>query len=546
VENRLKTACFFKNSKVKIMSKSAATECNPPENNQSNRNDKAKSSFVRLIGFTLALVLAVAAYILIPPESLDKSGQVIAGLSHTGRVVVAIAVLIAILWVTEALPIAVTALLPIVLFPLLTAGEITVKSAAEPYAHELIFLFMGGFMISLAMQKWGLHRRIALHTILIIGTSPTLLVGGLMISCAFLSMWVSNTATVVMMLPIAMSVVELVRRELREANDPNLPSNGEPFNFAICLMLGIAYAASIGGVGTLIGTPPNALMAAFLKENYQIEISFVKWMAFSIPLVVVFLPIAWLLLTKVVFPVRIRRIPGGRELILKELKSQGPLSRGELMVLIVFIITAVMWMTRPLLARLQLPGGVRPLAGLSDPGIAIGSAIVLFCLPVDFKRGLFVLTWQQARKLPWGVLILFGGGLSLAAAIKTSGVAEFIGRGVSGFQNLSLPVMILLVSTTSVSISQLTSNISCTATLLPIFAAVADGFSFDPLLLVIPTTIAASLAFMLPVSTPPNAIVFASGEVTIPQMCKAGLWLNILGIALVLLLMYLVIIPVLG
>ncbi len=528
------------------MGKSGATECNPPENNQSNRDEKAKSSFIRLIGFTVALVLAVAAYILIPPESLDKSGQIIGGLSHTGRVVVAIAVLIATLWVTEALPIAVTALLPIVLFPLFTAGEITVKSAAEPYAHELIFLFMGGFMISLAMQKWGLHRRLALHTILIIGTSPTLLVGGLMVSCAFISMWVSNTATVVMMLPIAMSVVELVRRELREANDPDLPSNGEPFNFAICLMLGIAYAASIGGVGTLIGTPPNALMAAFLKENYQIEISFVKWMAFSVPLVVVFLPIAWLLLTKVVFPVRIRRIPGGRELILKELKSQGPLSRGELMVLIVFIITAVMWMTRPLLARLQLPGGVRPLAGLSDPGIAIGSAIVLFCLPVDFKRGLFVLTWKQARKLPWGVLILFGGGLSLAAAIKTSGVAEFIGRGVSGFQNLSLPVMILLVSTTSVSISQLTSNISCTATLLPIFAAVADGFSFNPLLLVIPTTIAASLAFMLPVSTPPNAIVFASGEVTIPQMCKAGLWLNIVGIALVMLLMYLVIIPVLG
>ncbi len=178
-------------------------------------------------------------------------------------------------------------------------------------------------MISLAMQKWGLHRRIALHTILIIGTSPTLLVGGLMVSCAFISMWVSNTATVVMMLPIAMSVVELVRRELREANDPNLQSNGEPFNFAICLMLGIAYAASIGGVGTLIGTPPNALMAAFLKENYQIEIAFVKWMAFSVPLVIVFLPIAWLLLTKVVFPVRIQRIPGGRELILKELKAQG-------------------------------------------------------------------------------------------------------------------------------------------------------------------------------------------------------------------------------
>ncbi len=216
------------------------------------------------------------------------------------------------------------------------------------------------------------------------------------------------------------------------------------------------------------------------------------------------------------------------------------------MVLIVFIIAALMWMTRPLLVKLQLPGGTRPLAGLSDPGIAIGAAFVLFCLPVDLKRGVFVLTWEQARKLPWAVLILFGGGLSLAVAIKISGAAEFIGRGVSSFPGLPLWVMILVVSTASVAISQLASNTACAATLLPIFAAIADGLGINPLLLVIPTTLAASLAFMMPVSTPPNAIVFASGEITIAQMCKAGLWLNIVGIALVFLLTYLVIIPVLG
>ena len=507
---------------------------------------KAKSGRGRWIGLALGIVLALFAYILIPAESRGQAGEVVGGLSHSGRAVVAIAVLMTTLWVTEALPIAVTALLPIVLFPLCTGGAITVKAATAPYAHELIFLFMGGFMLSLAMQRWGLHSRIALHTILIIGTRPALLVGGLMVSCALLSMWVSNTAAVVMMLPIAMSVIELVKRELREAGDMNLPANGEPFNFAICLMLGIAYAASIGGVGTLIGTPPNALMAAFLKDNYQIEISFAKWIIVGLPLVLVFLPVTWLLLTKVVFPIRIQRIPGGRALIHKELKAQGPLSRGELLVLIVFAITAAAWMTRPLLVKIQLPGGVRPLAGLSDPGIAITAAIVMFCLPVDFKKGVFVLTWEQARKLPWGVLVLFGGGLSLAAAIQFSGAAEFIGRAVSGLHNTPLWVMILLVSTTSVFITQLTSNISCTATLLPIFAAVAVGFGINPLLLVVPTAIAASLAFMMPVSTPPNAIVFASGEITIPQMCKAGLWLNIVGIALVLLLMYLVIIPVLA
>lgn len=511
-----------------------------------NGRIKAKSGRLHLIGLAIGLILAVVSFLLIPTEVLGQNGEVVSGLSHTGRAVVAIAVLMATLWVTEALPIAVTALLPIVLFPLCTGGAITVKSAAAPYAHELIFLFMGGFMISLAMQQWNLHRRIALHTILIIGTRPALLVGGLMVSCALLSMWISNTATVVMMLPIALSVIELVKNQLRASGDPNLPADGEPFNFAICLMLGVAYAASIGGMGTFIGTPPNALMAAFLTDHYQIDISFAKWMFIAVPLVIVFLPIAWLLLTKVVFPIRIGRIPGGRELINNELKSQGPLSRGELMVLIVFLITAVMWMTRPLLVKLQLPGGARPLAGLSDPGIAVGAAIVLFCLPVDLKRRVFVLTWAQAKKLPWGVLILFGGGLSLAAAIKVSGVAEFIGRGVSSFQDLPLWVMILMVSTTSVFVSQLASNTACAATLLPIFAAVADGLGINPLLLVIPTTLAASLAFMMPVSTPPNAIVFASGEITIAQMCKAGIWLNIVGIVLVLLLTYLVIIPVLG
>ena len=523
-----------------------AGSTNSPENPHSNNGaGKAISSHACWTGLALALILALIVYLLIPAESLDETSGDIKGLARAGRATVAVVTLMATLWVTRALPIAVTALLPIVLFPLCTGGAVTVKSAAAPYGHELIFLFMGGFMISLAMQRWGLHRRIALRTILMIGTKPALIVGGLMTASALLSMWVSNTATVIMMLPIAMSVVELVKRQLRDAGDTNL-SNGKSFNFAICLMLGIAYAASIGGIGTLVGTPTNALMAAFLKDNYQIEISFAKWMAISMPLVIVFLPIAWLLLTKVIFPIRIKRIAGGRELILEELHSQGPISRGELMVLTVFIIAAIMWMTRPLLIRFQLPGGARPLVGLSDSGIAIAAAVVLFCLPVDFKRGLFVLTWQQAVKLPWGILILLGGGLSLAAAIRTTGVTEFIGRSVSSFQNLPVPVMILMVSTMVIFATELTSNVATTAALLPIFAGVAEGFGFSPLLLAIPTTIVASCAFMMPISTPPNAIVFASGEITIPQMCKAGLWLNIVGIGLMMMLMYLVVTAMFG
>jgi sodium-dependent dicarboxylate transporter 2/3/5 len=410
----------------------------------------------------------------------------------------------------------------------------------------MVFLFMGGFMISMAMQQWGLHRRLALHAMLLIGTQPRRLVGGLMASCAFISMWVSNTATAVMMLPIAMSVIELVRGELSKIDSPDLPPPGKPFNFAICLMLGIAYSASIGGIGTLVGTPPNALMAAFLKDNYDIEISFAKWSLMALPLVIVFVPIVWLLLTRIIFPIRIRSIPGGRALIRKELEDLGPMSRGELTVLIVFAVTAAAWMTRPLLARLTLPGGSRPLAGLSDPGIAVGAAIVLFCLPVDLKRGVFALTWQQASKIPWGILILFGGGLSLAAAMKSGGVTEFIGRSVSGLENLPAWVMVLLACSIPAMASELTSNTASTAILLPMFAAVATGCGIDPLLMIVPATIAASFAFMMPVATPPNALVFASGEMTISHMCKAGIWLNIVGIILVLLHMYFVVFPVLG
>ncbi len=506
----------------------------------------ARSIRLRWIGLILAPILATAVYALIPAASFDEAGRLIGGLSHAGRAVAGMGTFMATLWVTEALPIAATALVPIALFPLLTGGEVSIKAAAAPYADKLIYLFMGGFMLALAMQQWGLHRRIALHTILLVGTRPVALVAGFMVASAFLSMWVSNTATVVMMLPIAMSVIELFRRELRRTNDPALPAEGEPFNFAICLMLGTAYAASIGGIGTLIGTPPNLLLAAFLEDYHDLEISFVRWMAIGLPLVAVFLPIAWLLLTRVVFPIRLRSIPGERGLIRRELEAQGPMSRGEWTILIVFVLTATAWITRPLLTGLTLPGGMRPLAGLTDAGIAIGAALVMFGLPVHPKRGVFLLTWKQARKLPWGILILFGGGLSLASAVRSTGVAEFIGNGVSGFYDLPVPVLILVITAAVVFLTELTSNTATTATFLPILGAVAIGLGLNPALLVVPMAIGASCAFMMPVATPPNAIVFGSGEINIPQMCKAGLWLNFIGIGLVMVLMYTVVIHVLS
>ncbi|MFQ5592408.1 MAG: SLC13 family permease, partial [Phycisphaerae bacterium] len=351
-------------------------------------------------GLLVGPVLGLLVYALSASHP-DMDGTV-RGLSQSGRAVAAVGTLMAVLWVTEALPVPVTALLPIALFPLLTGGAITVRAAAAPYAHDLIYLFMGGFMLASAMQRWDLHRRIALRTVSLIGPRPPAIIAGFMIASAFLSMWVSNTATVVMMLPIAVSVVDLVRSELRrgrtdspvgravgsavrgetpaqasglspvreasEVSPGGLADGGEsqPFNFAICLMLATAYAASIGGIATLIGTPPNLLLAAFLSTEYGIEISFVRWLGVGLPLVVLFLPITWLLLTKVIYPIRLPTIPGERSFIRDELHKLGPMSRGEWMVLIVFLLTAAAWITRPALIKLTLPGDVKPLAGLSD------------------------------------------------------------------------------------------------------------------------------------------------------------------------------------
>jgi len=498
------------------------------------------------IGLVLGPVLACVVYLVAPRETLDASGAVVAGLTQAGRAVAAVGTLMAVLWVTEALPIAATALIPIVLFPLLTGGSISVRSAAAPYGHDLIFLFMGGFMLALTMQRWGLHKRIALQTILLVGTEPRLLVGGFMVAAAFLSMWVSNTATVVMMLPIATSVIELVRRELHNSDDPQRPRDGQPFPFAICLLLGTAYAASIGGIGTLIGTPPNALLAAYVEKSYDKEISFAGWMIVAVPLVIVFLPATWFLLTRIVYPIRIRRIPGGRALITQERDKLGPMSRGERMVLAMFVLTAAAWITRPLLAKISFGGGLHPLAGLTDAGIAIGAAVIMFAMPVHPSRGEFLLTWKQAKQLPWGILILFGGGLSLASAVKTTGVAAFIGQSVGGLHHLPTPVLVLIVTAGVVFLTELTSNTATTATLLPILGAVAVGLGINPELMLIPMTIGASCAFMMPVATPPNAVVFASGELTIPQMCKAGLWLNLIGIALIMALTYTIVIHTLA
>lgn len=471
------------------------------------------------IGLYLGLFLFILLWILPAPE----------GLSDAAWKTAAVATLMAIWWISEALPIAATALIPIVLFPFLQVG--TIGEATAPYANPLIFLFMGGFIIALAMQRWNLHKRIALNIVSIVGVKPSSIIIGFIIASAFLSLWVSNTATALMMLPIAISVLQFA--ESRRDNGP-----APVTNFEIVLVLTIAYACNIGGIGTLIGTPPNALMAAFILENYGVEISFAQWMLVGVPLVLIMLPIMYLLLSRFIFPIRIKELPGGREVILKQLRELGSMSRPEFRVAIVFASTALLWITRPLLVPF--------FPGLSDAGIAITAGIVLFIIPNGDKKGGKLLLWSTLKDLPWGILILFGGGLSLASAISSSGLAAWIGKGVSGLGALPILLLILVVILVVIFLTEITSNTATAAAFLPILASSAIGIGQDPMLFVIPATIAASCAFMLPVATPPNAIIYGSGKVTIPQMAKAGIWLNIIVSMLLILAVYTLFIYVFG
>lgn len=437
------------------------------------------------------------------------------GLSAAGWRAAAAGVLMAIWWMTEALPIYATALVPLAAFPVLGIADI--RAAGAPYANPLIFLFLGGFLIAMAMQRWNLHRRLALSIIKRVGTRPKRIVAGFMLAAAFLSMWVSNTATAMMMLPIGLSVIELAQTgdDTRTASAP----------FAVALMLAIAYACSLGGLGTLIGTPTNALLAGFMIENYDMEISFARWMTLGVPLMVVGLALVYVVLTRFVFAFRMETLPGGRAFIEEELRAMGAMTRPEKMVAVVFGGVAMLWMTRPLLQDV--------VPGLSDAGIAIFGALVLFALPTGRGDGTFVLNWDWARRLPWGILLLFGGGLSLAAAVDDTGLAAWIGEGLSAVAGWPLVLIIALVVAVVVLLTELTSNTATAAAFLPVMAALAVGIGQSPLLLLVPATVAASCAFMLPVATPPNAIVYGSGALTIPQMVRAGVWLNLLFVVVV-------------
>ena len=439
-------------------------------------------------------------------------------LSSVGWAVAAVTMLMAIWWATEAVPVAVTALLPLACFPML--GVTDFKTAALPYANPNIYLFMGGFILALGIESSGLHKRLALKMLIAVGNSGAKLIGGFMLVSAIISMWVMNTSTTLMLLPIGLAVCASVAETI-----PNF-SQRDRRNFEISLLLGIAYAASIGGMSTLVGTAPNIIFVGFMEEAYGLEISFTDWMKLGVPIATFMLFSSWYAITKIVYPVNFIASVETKLQLQNMLNDLGPLSKDEKKVLTIFSLAASAWMFRTLLDNFV------PFSGLTDAGIAIIAALSFFFIPSENQKT-DLLTWEQANKLPWGLLVLFGGGLSLAASIGSSGLGGWIGQGLTVLENVPSIILILAVATMIIFLTEITSNVATTSTFLPVVGAVAVALGIAPISLTIPVVLAASCAFMLPVATPPNAIVFGSGKLTIPDMIRAGFALNIIGIFLV-------------
>ena len=458
------------------------------------------------VGLIVAPLVLGFVLLTVPPEGLSVAGWRTAGVVGVR----------AILWMTEAIPIPVTALLPLVLFPLLGVAPIT--ETAAPYGNPVIYLFLGGFLLALGLQRWNLHKRVAFWIVGFTGSRASHVLAGFMAATALVSMWINNSATTVMMLPMAISVAALFRDHLR--GDPRAQEG-----MGLALMLGVAYAASIGGVGTLVGTAPNAFMAGFMRENYGYQIGFGQWMLMGVPLVVVGIFLTHAVLSRLCLTDRRLEVPGLREEVRSEAAKLGAWTRGEAVVATVFCLAAVLWVAQPWL-KPWIPG-------LSDAAIAMAAGLVLFFIPADWRRGEFVLAARDLRDLPYGVLILLGGGLSMAEMVDRTGLAAWLGTWTAAWQGWPIVLVVVLVTVAILFLTELTSNTATTATFLPVVASVAVGMGQDPMLLVLPAVMAASCAFMLPVGTPPNAIVFASGMVPLPRMARVGFVINMIFAALI-------------
>ncbi|AKQ71597.1 DASS family sodium-coupled anion symporter [Bacillus licheniformis] len=462
------------------------------------------------IGLLLGPALFFAVLLFFFPE----------GLSYEGRMVLATTLWVAVWWITEAVPIPAASLLPIVLLPL--TGALEGAAVTSSYGDPIVFLFLGGFLIALAMERWNLHKRIALNIISVVGTSTSRIVLGFMAATGFLSMWVSNTAAVMMMLPIGTAIIHQVSAVIKSERKDLA---AEEAKFSKALIFSIGYAGTIGGLGTLIGTPPNIILAANIKKLYGVEVSFGGWMAFAVPVVVILLVAVWLYLTKVAHPIKMKELPGGKELILEEKRKLGKMSFEETMVLLVFGFAAFMWVTRTFLWDDKIPG-------IDDTMIAIFAASLLFLIP-SLNKGGRVLDWSVSKDLPWGILLLFGGGLALATGFKETGLAEWIGGRLTVVDGFNFVVIVIISTALVLFLTEITSNTATATMILPVLASLALALNVHPYALMVPAAMAANCAFMLPVGTPPNAIIFASGKLKISEMVRTGFVINIFTLILI-------------
>ncbi len=514
--DKIKQLLFFALPKKAASPAQPAVEEKRTETNGPNDPKKRYMKPAQWAGFLLGPLMFFAILFLFSAE----------GLTPEAKAVLAVTVWVAIWWITEAIPIPVTSLLPIILLPL--TGALDGDAAAAAYGDPIIFLFLGGFVIAIAMEKWDLHKRIAMNIVAVMGTGSKKIVLGFMIATGFLSMWVSNTAAVMMMIPIGTAITYQAAQIVKKSGDKSIDIR----SFEKTIIFGIGFAGTIGGLGTLIGTPPNIIMAAAVKNLYGVTISFADWMFVAAPVVFILLIVSWLYLVNIAFPVKFKELPGGMELIRSEKRKLGKISSEEKMVLGVFVFAAFMWITRTFIWADIIPG-------ISDAMIAITAAILLFILPSKNKGGA-LLDWSISRDLPWGVLLLFGGGLAIAAGFGETGLAAWIGDQLTVLDGLSMFLVVISVTAFVLFLTEITSNTATATMIMPVLAALALALNVHPFILMMPAAMAANCAFMLPVGTPPNAIIFATGKITIPEMVKAGFWINMFAIVMIVAAMYVV------
>lgn len=510
--DKVKKLLFFSSLSQPSNESSEQTQQKGPSKSSKQSNYKP----AQFVGLLLGPLLFALTLLFFTPD----------GLSDSARAVLATTLWIAVWWITEAIPIPVTSLLPLILLPITQALD--GDTVASSYGDPIIFLFLGGFLIALAMERWNLHKRIAILIVSMIGTSPKRIILGFMLATGFLSMWVSNTAAVMMMIPIGTAILYQATANAKKIKQQDI--NLKAFEKSI--IFGIGFAGTIGGLGTLIGTPPNIILAATVKTLYNIEISFADWLFFAAPVVIILLFFTWYYLVNFAFPVKFKELPGGKELIQNERVQLGKMSFEEKAVLSVFIFAAFMWISRTFLWTDIIPG-------ISDTMIAVLAGVLLFLIPSTSQGGK-LLDWSVSKELPWGILLLFGGGLAIATGFKESGLADWVGQQLTILDGLNFLLIILITTAVVLFLTEITSNTATATMILPILASLALALNVHPFALMVPAAMAANCAFMLPVGTPPNAIIFATEKITIAEMVRAGFWINIFAIIVIVTAVYLV------